>query len=421
MAGNTMTLEFAGDAKKLQQAAKESDKALGMVGDAATSASKDFDKAASGSDNYLDKVGKLGAGVEGISGAFDNAGSAVQALADFQSQGVEKAAQLARASNDVKQATEDMSQAQRDAKQSTIDSAQAEVDLEQARLDQTTALKDYTDAVKKHGKNSAEARQAQIDLKQAGVDVTQAQEDARQATRDLSQANIDAEAAQLDLNDAQREAHPPEIQQWADKVNMITPLLSGMTAVVGLVTVAQWAWNASLLASPVTWIVLAIAAVIAIVVLLVKHWDWVKKVGAAAWGGIKTAAANTWDFMKKIPGWLGTAFKGIANVLTWPFRTAFNFIADAWNHTIGSLHWSVPGWIPGIGGNSIAVPNIPRFHSGGTVPGAAGSEMLAVLQAGETVTPAAGGGMTHIVVQIGRDTLLDIIAKGRRSGGPAFA
>jgi hypothetical protein len=29
--------------------------------------------------------------------------------------------------------------------------------------------------------------------------------------------------------------------------------------------------------------------------------------------------------------------------------------------------------------------------------------------------------MTHIVVQIGRDTLLDIIAKGRRSGGPAFA
>jgi hypothetical protein len=112
-------------------------------------------------------------------------------------------------------------------------------------------------------------------------------------------------------------------------------------------------------------------------------------------------------------------------VLTWPFRAAFNAIADMWNSTIGSLSWSVPGWVPGIGGNSINVPDIPRFHTGGTVPGAPGAEVLAVLQGGEEVTSRAGsvggGDTVHVVVKIDRDTLLDVIAKGNRRGGPKLA
>jgi hypothetical protein len=163
-------------------------------------------------------------------------------------------------------------------------------------------------------------------------------------------------------------------------------------------------------------IVLGIGVLVGVIVLLVKHWDWVKKVGAAAWDGIKHAAEATWSFLKKIPGWVGAAFSKIAEAISWPYRQAFNLIADAWNHTIGSLHWTVPGWVPGLGGASISVPNLPHFHQGGTVPGAAGSEMLAVLQAGETVTPASGRGgeMLHVVVQIDRDVLVDAVTKGYR-------
>lgn len=422
MAGNTVKLEFAGDSGSLLQESKKSQSALDDVGKAALSSGDDMKKSGGGADAYLDKIGKLGAGVTGMTDALDTAAGGMQALVDVQQAGAEKASRLARANIDVQQATEDMAQATRDAKQAQIDSKQATVDLEQAHLDQAKAMDDYTTAVKEHGKKSLEAQQAQIDLKQAGVDVTQAQEDAAQALRDGAQASIDAKEGQLNLNDAQREAHPPELQSWADNLNLISPLLSAMVGIVGLVTAAQWAWNSSLLASPVTWIVLGIAAVVAGIVLLVKHWDTVKKVGAAAWNWILDAGKKTWAWMQKIPGWIGGAFSGIARTISAPFRAAFNFISDAWNHTIGSLSWSVPGWIPGIGGNTISVPNLPRFHTGGVVPGPVGQETMAILQGGEEISRGgAGNGVTHVVVQIDRDTLLDVIAKGGRRGGPKFA
>jgi hypothetical protein len=415
MAGNTMTLEFAGDATKLQRAAKQSEKAVDDVGKSATSASDDFKKAGDESGNFTSKLGSLGAGVSGVSGALDDAGGTLQAFSELQNASYERSQKQKRALVDVQQAQEDYNQALRDGKQAAIDSDQAEVDLEQARLDQATALKAYNDAVKEHGKNSAEARQAQIDLKQAGVDVKQAQEDAAQAIRDGSQASIDATSATLDLNDAQREAKPGDLSKWADQLQTITPLLQGVVGIIALVTAAQWAWNVAMDANPIGLIILGIGALIGIVVLLVKHWDWVKKVGAAAWDWIKHAASNTWNFIKKIPGWIGQAFSKIAEVITWPYRKAFNLIADAWNHTIGSLSWTVPGWIPGIGGNTISVPNLPHFHQGGMVPGAAGSEMLAVLQAGERVIPASGNGEpVHVVVTIDRDVLVDAVTKGYR-------
>jgi hypothetical protein len=407
MAGNSVKLEFAGDADKLVKASKQASGALGMVSKSGDELTDGFKKSGQSSGDFLDKIGKLGAGMEGISGAFGDVAGATQALADYQQSGAETASKLARANNDVEQATEDMAQATRDAKQAQIDSRQAAVDLEQAQLDQKTALTAYNDAVKEHGKNSAEAAQAQIDLKQAGVDVAQAQEDAAQATRDGSQAAIDAKTAQLDLNDAQRESNPPDLQKWADKLNILAPLLSGVTAVVGLVTAAQWLWNSSLLASPITWIVVGIAAVVVAIVLLVKHWDKVRAAGAAAWDWITSAASSSWNFLKKIPGWLGSAFKGIANVLTWPFRAAFNAIADMWNSTIGSLSWSVPGWVPGIGGNSINVPDIPRFHTGGTVPGPVGQETLAILQGGEQVS--TGRGSNGQTVYVRGDGLIDTL------------
>lgn len=425
MAGNTLSLEFAGDADKLQRASKQSTKALDDVVIASKGVGKGFDDAGKESAGFTDRIGKLGAGVTGMTDAIDTAGGALQAVVDIQGAAREQAQKLARANNDVRQAQEDYNQALRDGKQGAIDADQAEVDLEQARLDQATTLRDYNAAVKEHGKNSAEARQALIDMKQAGVDVTQAQEDAAQATRDVAQSSIDAEGATLDLAEAQREAKPPELQGWADKLNLLSPLLSAVVGVVGLVTAAQWAWNSSLLASPVTWIVLGIAAVVAGIVLLVKNWDTVKKAGAAAWGWILDAGKLTWAWMQKVPGWIGGAFSGIGRAISAPFRGAFNSISDAWNNTIGRLSWTVPGWVPGIGGNNISVPKLPKFHNGiDSVPGAPGTEMLAILQAGETVTPAGGGrggDMVHVVVQIDRDTLLDVMAKGSRRGGPKFA
>lgn len=422
MAGNKVTLEFAGDATKL---AKEANKASGDVtkfGKSAVDTGSDLKDAGKSSDDFLTKIGKLGSGVSGMSDAIDNAGATAQAFADIQSASANKLQKQERALNDVRQAQEDYSQALRDGKQAAIDTDQAEVDLTQAHLDQKTALDAYKDAVHEFGANSNEAAQAQIDLKQAGVDVKQALEDQQQATRDASQANIDAKGAQLDLNDAMTEAHPPELQKWADQINMYAPLLSGLVGVTGLVTAAQWLWNAAQLASPTTWIVLAIIALVAIIVIIATKTTWFQTIWKKSWGWIKDAASNVWDWMKKLPERLKNTFGKLAAFISAPFRIAFNGISDAWNNTVGRLHWTVPWWIPGLAGNTVDAPTLPKFHKGGTVPGAPGSEMMAILQAGETVSPAGQSSGSIIEIRSGGsqldDLLVDVLSRAiSRRGG----
>jgi multidrug resistance efflux pump len=420
---NTMTLEFAGDAEKLKKAAAQSDKALSDVGKSATQSSQDMEKSSKSSGDLLDKFSKLGNAVGGAGDAIDQASGLLDDWNQIQSQSYEKTQHNERALNDVRQAQEDYNQAIRDGNQSTIDAGQAQVDKQQADLDAATALKQYNADVKEHGKGSSEAKQDLIDLKQARLDATQADEDGAQAIRDASQATIDAKGAQLDLNDAQREANPPDSSKLISQLQTYTPLISGLIGITGLVTAAQWAWNAAQLASPTTWIVAGIIALVAGIVLLVKNWDKVKAAGEAAWGGIQKAGSKAWSFIRKIPGELKSAFSGIGNDLLAPFRWAFNHISDAWNNTVGRLQWSIPSWVPGIGGASIGAPRLPHFHTGGVVPGPAGSEVPIMALAGETVgslTDGGGGDLAHVSVIIDGDVLIEAVSRlVRRRGGSA--
>lgn len=167
----------------------------------------------------------------------------------------------------------------------------------------------------------------------------------------------------------------------------------------------QWLLNAALSANPIGIVVIAIVALVAAIVIAWKNSETFRKVVIGAWNGIKSAALavgrwftdTLWPWirgfiigfsegMRSIPSKIKSAFSGLWSIITSPFRAAFNWIADAWNNTIGRLHWSVPDWVPGVGGNSISVPHLPHFHSGGVVPGPPGQEVLAVLQGGETVS-----------------------------------
>jgi len=223
------------------------------------------------------------------------------------------------------------------------------------------------------------------------------------------------------------------IQGWADlaggaaplllslaemKVSTIANTIAQKAAAVGtkIWAGAQWLMNTALLASPITWIVVGIVALIAIIVLIATKTDWFSKAWRASWAWIKRAASDTWEFLKKIPGWIGSAFSKVANFIMAPYRAAFNGIARAWNATVGRLSWSVPSWVPFIGGNSVSVPHLPTFHAGvGTVPGVVGSNVLAVLQAGERVTTGGagagdGGGWVTIRGDALIDTLITLIA-----------
>jgi phage-related protein len=215
------------------------------------------------------------------------------------------------------------------------------------------------------------------------------------------------------------------IQGWADLAGGLAPLILSLAetkfATIGQTIAskasaaatkvwagAQWLMNTALLASPITWIVVGIVALIAVIVLMATKTDWFQRAWRASWGWIKDAASNTWNWLKQLPGWIGSAFSKVAGFISAPFRAAFNLISSAWNNTIGRLHWSVPGWVPGIGGHSISVPQLPHYHSGGVVGGTPGSEQLAVLQAGERVeTRGSGGG--DIVIRSDGSKLADLM------------
>src|SRR5688572_24106119 len=155
----------------------------------------------------------------------------------------------------------------------------------------------------------------------------------------------------------------------------------------------QWLLNAALTANPIGLVVVAIVALIAIIVLIATKTTWFQDIWNASWGWIKKTAIDVWEWLKTLPEKIGDSFAKIANFITWPFRTAFNAISDLWNNTIGKLSWTVPGCVPFVGGNTISAPRLPKFHAGiDRVPGAPGTEMMALLQAGERVSPAGSGG-----------------------------
>lgn len=176
-------------------------------------------------------------------------------------------------------------------------------------------------------------------------------------------------------------------------------------------TAAQWLLNASLLASPITWIVVGIVALVAVIVVIAAKTDWFQRAWRASWSSIKDAAASAWSFIGRIPGWTGDAFAKVAGFITRPYRAAFNAVARAWNSTVGRLSWTVPSWVPEFGGRSISVPNLPTFHAGGRVPGAPGQNVLAVLQAGETVTSAAGRAGTTLTIDSAGAQLDDLLVE----------
>jgi uncharacterized membrane protein YqaE (UPF0057 family) len=115
-----------------------------------------------------------------------------------------------------------------------------------------------------------------------------------------------------------------------------------------------------------------IGGVLSVVVGIIKtvtsiiKGDW-----SGAWDNVKDTVQRginfVVDLMGKIGGLVTAALVGLADLITKPFKIAFNAIADLWNNTIGALSFTFPEWIPGLGGNRIDVPDIPRFSTFGAL------------------------------------------------------
>lgn len=227
---------------------------------------------------------------------------------------------------------------------------------------------------------------------------------------------------------------------------IITTAIKIWTIVSGIATIATGTLGATVafLTSPITLAVIAIGALIAIGVLLYKHWDVVKAKAVEVWDGIKVKfeefknwlgnvfstdwsqkfgflgdilngflvnIKNKWDSIKQIfqgiidfvagvftgnwsRAWQGVVniFSGIMGTLGAIVKSPLNAVISLINAAISGLNRisiNIPNWIPGFGGKSFGlnIPKIPYLARGGIIDsptlamvGEAGKEAVVPLE-----------------------------------------
>ena len=202
----------------------------------------------------------------------------------------------------------------------------------------------------------------------------------------------------------------------AAAVIAVNTAMTVFTAITKAATAVQAAFNAVLAMNPITLVVIAIAALVAGLVLAYKKFEGFRNVVDSVFSTIKNAVSGGFSFLRGYLDFVLGVYKGI-----------FNGIATLWNNTVGKLSFTVPSWVPKLGGKGFDVPDIPMLADGGIV----NSPTLAMIgeRGPEAVIPlnranAFGGGINiHITtgigdpVAIGREVSNVLRAYDRRNGG----
>lgn len=125
----------------------------------------------------------------------------------------------------------------------------------------------------------------------------------------------------------------------ATKIWMATE--RAFTAVKAAATAMQWLFNAALWASPITWIIIGILALVAIIIIIATKTDWFQRLWKWAWTGIKAGAAAVWDWIKGTlwPGMM-MVFHAIADVALWLWK---NIMLPTWQgiQTVVGMAWRI--------------------------------------------------------------------------------
>ena len=256
--------------------------------------------------------------------------------------------------------------------------------------------------------------------------------------------------------------------KWVGKHKEIMIALA--TLVIGALGTMAVMWVINTIEAMTFWtaatggIIILVAALAAGIAWIVTHWSavwqFIKDIAAAAWhwlydnvihpivkafedawGAIRGAFKAVWDWLANnwplilaiitgpiglavlfiVDNWnsiigffkgaidtIGGIFSSIGDAIVGAFKAAFNFVAHIWNETVGKLHFSIPGWVPGIGGDSFGVPNIPEFRAmGGPVTagspyivGEAGPELFVPSNSGSIVSNNQLGGPMNVTINV---------------------
>ncbi len=163
-----------------------------------------------------------------------------------------------------------------------------------------------------------------------------------------------------------------------------TAVLATGTTTVTAATIATWALNGALavLTSPITLVVLAIAALVAAGIALWRNWDTVKEKAAQLgdflgekWEWIKTSAKNAVD---GIVGWFKDGFDSLVGIVMGPIekitglidgvKDKFDSFKSGVSDKISGAAATVSGWLPKFATGG--------FTTGPSIAGEAGTEAV---------------------------------------------
>ena len=187
------------------------------------------------------------------------------------------------------------------------------------------------------------------------------------------------------------------------------------------------AMNATMLANPIFLVVAAIAALGIAFVIAYKKSETFRKIVHKVFDTVKSGAiAFKNAIVDAVQGAAKTLGK-IADMILAPYKLAFRAIASLWNNTVGKMSFSIPGWVPGIGGMGFDVPDIPMLAKGGTahggrphIVGERGPELFVPNMTGTVIPNGGFGGGTVIVTaqdEAGAALLKVLRFELRRTGG----
>ncbi|MFE7947419.1 phage tail tape measure protein [Streptomyces sp. NPDC057426] len=122
------------------------------------------------------------------------------------------------------------------------------------------------------------------------------------------------------------------ITEHKDTIKELIPIVLIVITTLGLMAAAIWIVNIAMMANPIGLIVAAIIALIAIVVILVMKWDWVKAQLLAYWEMIKDNVEYVW-------GAISDFFSDVWEDIEGFFREGIQYVKDLW------ARWDVMGML----------------------------------------------------------------------------
>ena len=138
-----------------------------------------------------------------------------------------------------------------------------------------------------------------------------------------------------------------DIFKWLVENPIVAEILLAIAVAIGIVSTAITIWstvqgilNAILLASPITWIIVAITALIAIIILCILHWEEIKTVVANVWETIKNAVLQAIEPIKQ---YLSELWQKVSEVFQATWEIISTILGFIWNliATVFQAIWNI--------------------------------------------------------------------------------